>query len=114
MGTGNAEMAAEEVANHGLSTSQGIHTRPLAIGSQGLTFRILRETGHHGDGRGSLRHQVFASAQQGIGAFEQAPTRPAGSLAQAHPKGLISGNDRANLQSQSGPTAIGHLEMALP
>ena len=114
MGAGNAEMAAEEMADHRLGAGQTIHPRALAIGRQGLTARIFRETGHHGDGRCSLGQQLLTSAQQGIGALHMAPTGPTRPLAQAHPQRRFGGDHRTNLQAQRGPTAIDHLQMALP
>ena len=112
MGAGDPQLPAEQMADHRFGASQRIHARALAVGHQGRTAGILRKAGHHGDGRGPSRLQLPASPQQGVRAAELAPAGATGSLAQGDLKGCIGGDHRANLQSEAGATALGHLQVA--
>ena len=114
MGTGQTQLAAEQVANHGFSAGQGIHAAALAVGREGFTVWVVGEAGHHGDRRSPGGFELPASPQQCLRLAQLPPTHATGPKAEAYLQRPIGDHRRPDLQAQGGAATIGHLQMALP
>jgi len=113
MGTGDPQLTAEQMADHRLSPRQRIDAAAGAVGRQGSTAVIVGEPRHHRDGRGTGSPELPTRLQQGLGLTQAPPARAAGTGAEADLQGPVGDHHRADVEAQSGPAAVGHLQVAL-
>ena len=58
MGAGDLQLAHQQMTDHRLGTGQRIDATAAAVGLQGITAVVIRETGHHRNRRGALLLQA--------------------------------------------------------